>query len=145
MRCNITFGTRPVETFGDVIYFLSAHLHLFQANHLSSSLPMLGFLSSCLWRLHHQAEWFNHQPGLAQRVPPKQELHLAAGCPHAVSHHSALWRLRDWGQWREHWGYYESARGGFVLCPLSVIALHLSTLTANRAFLSSLCFIIKTK
>lgn len=116
---SVTFGTNPWEIYSDIMYLFI--LCVDTCTHIKL-LIFLSFVSSCLWRFHHQAERFDNQSRLAPRVPPKQELHLAAGCPHAVPYHSALWRLRDWGQWCEIWGYVKWTMGGFVLyfCSLSL-------------------------
>lgn len=53
---------------------------------------------SCLWRFSHQAQRLHHQPGVAQGVSPQQELHLAAGGSHPVSHLPPVRLLRDRGQ-----------------------------------------------
>lgn len=56
---------------------------------------VLSSTSSCLWRVHHQAEWLPHHPRLAQRIPSQQELRVAAGGAHPVPHHSGVRRVRD--------------------------------------------------
>lgn len=56
---------------------------------------VLSLISSCLRWVRHQAEWLHHHPRLAQRVPPQQELRVAADGAHPVPHHSGVWRIRD--------------------------------------------------
>lgn len=57
-------------------------------------------ISSCLRWVRHRAEWLHHHPRLAQRVPPQQELRVAADGAHPVPHHSGVWRVRDRGKRR---------------------------------------------